>query len=298
MLAERDIDNAYWELPKEGVYDSVKQASQLVRAHRGMRGNFLFSIAKGGERSLDRIGEAAYRGFRAVPLEDVLKFVRWDLDHKTLFEMYGWVLNENIKGVPIGGFLSAQLMCIWALVQEITFMQNQVPIFREVRKQWDNKVWPKMTLTPSQQVAYLEVAWVPKDVSFFNSHGMDGWFEQTYKLVGSLTLDDHPITLRAMILWDSHPEGRLGHIIQSAPKTQHYFLRNNFFEYFTLEVYDCRDGRCSSGGRCLCSRVVHQVYGQHLPGILQCPGIPLAGYAAVCRDFSTHTLRGALQVGA
>ena len=129
VLAERDIDNAYWELPKEGVYDSIKQASQLVRTHRGMRGNFFFSIAKGGERSMDRIGKAADRGFRAVPHEDVLKFVRWDLDHNTLFEMDGWVLKQNITGVPIGGFLSAQLMCIWARVQEITFMQNQVPIF-------------------------------------------------------------------------------------------------------------------------------------------------------------------------
>ena len=75
-------------------------------------------------------------------------------------------------------------MCIWALVQEIKFMQNQGPIVREVRKQWDNKVWPKMTLTPGQQVACPEMAWELKDVSFFNSHGMDGWFEQTHKLVG------------------------------------------------------------------------------------------------------------------
>ena len=110
VLADRDIDNAYWELPKEGVYDSVKQASQQVRAQRGMRGNLPFSIAKGGERSLDRIGNAADRGFRAVPLEDVLKFVRWDLDHNTFFEMDSWVLNQHIKGVPIGGFWSAQLM--------------------------------------------------------------------------------------------------------------------------------------------------------------------------------------------
>ena len=137
------------------MYDSVKQASQLVRANRGMRGNFFFSIAKGGERWLDRIGKAADRGFRAVPLEDVLKLVRGDLDHNTLSEMDAWVLNKNIKGVPIGGFLSAQLICIWALVQKITFMQNQVPVFREVRKQWDNK-----------------------DVSVLNSHGMDGWFER------------------------------------------------------------------------------------------------------------------------
>ena len=144
-LAEREIDNAYWELPKEGLYDSVKQATQLVRTHRGTRGEFFFSIARGGGRSLDRIGKATDRGFRAVPLEDVLKFVRWDLDHNTLFEMDGWVLNQNIKGVLIGGFLSAELMCISALVQVINFMQNQVPIFREVRKKWDDKVWPEMT---------------------------------------------------------------------------------------------------------------------------------------------------------
>ena len=166
VLAERDVETAYWELPMKGVYDSDKQASQLVRAHRGMRGNFFFSIAKGGERSPDRIGKAAHRGFRAVPLEDVLKFARWDLDHNTLFEMDGWVLNQNIKGVPIGAFLSAQLMCIRALVQEITFMQNQVPIFCEVRKQWGNKVWPKMTSTPGQQVACSEMALVPKGFSF------------------------------------------------------------------------------------------------------------------------------------
>ena len=89
MLAEGDIDNAYWELPKEGVYDLVKQASQLVRAHRGMWGNFFFSIAEGHEWSLDRIGKAADRGFRAVPLEDVFKFVMWDLDQNALFDMDG-----------------------------------------------------------------------------------------------------------------------------------------------------------------------------------------------------------------
>ena len=47
VLADRNIDNAYWELPKEGVCDSVKHASQLVRAHRGMRGNFFFQHCKG-----------------------------------------------------------------------------------------------------------------------------------------------------------------------------------------------------------------------------------------------------------
>ena len=100
----------------------------------------------------------------------------------------------------------------------------------------------KMTLTPGQQVACPEMAWVPKDVSFSNSHGMDGWFEQTYKLVGTLTLDGHPIALRAMMLWDSHLEGRLGHIIQSAPKTQHYFLRNYFWNISPLKCMIAETG--------------------------------------------------------
>ena len=73
-----------------------------------------------------------------------------------------------------------------------------------------------------------EIAWVPNDVSFFNSHGMDGWFQQTCKLVGTMILAGQPIALCAMMLWDFSAEGRLGHITQSAPKTQHYFLRDYF----------------------------------------------------------------------
>ena len=99
-----------------------------------------------------------------------------------------------------------------------------------------------MTFTPGQHVACPAMAWVPKDVTFFNSHGMDGWFEQTYKLVGTLTLDGHPITLRAMMLWDSYSGGRLGHIIQSAPKTQHYFLRNYFLNISPLKCIIAETG--------------------------------------------------------
>ena len=142
--------------------------------------------------------------------------------------MDGWVLNQNIKGVPIGGFVSAQLMCIWALVQEINFMQNQVTVFAEVHKMWDDKVWPKMTLTPGQQMACPELACVPSDVSSFNSHGMDSWCEQTYKLVGTLTLAGHPIALRAMMLWDSPPRAALAISYSLNPKPSIIFCRNIF----------------------------------------------------------------------
>ena len=49
---------------------------------------------------------------------------------------------------------------------------------------------------------------------------MYGWFCPDY--------DPCNIELRAMVLWDSHPEGRIGHTIQFEPCRQHYFLRNDF----------------------------------------------------------------------
>ena len=104
-LAERDIDNAYWELPKDGVLDTVKQAAQRVQKHRGckMRGSFHFNPSKGGDRLLDRMGCAAVRHFRVIPLCDLVKSVHWDRHENTLFDRQGWVLNQLIKGVPIGG---------------------------------------------------------------------------------------------------------------------------------------------------------------------------------------------------
>ena len=46
--------------------------------------------------------------------------------------------------------------------------------------------------------------------------------------MGTLCVQGVSIELRALALWDSHPEGRLGHIIQSPPRRQHFFLRNYF----------------------------------------------------------------------
>ena len=46
--------------------------------------------------------------------------------------------------------------------------------------------------------------------------------------MATLNVQGVNIELRALTLWDSHPEGRVGHIIQSALRCQHFFLRNYF----------------------------------------------------------------------
>ena len=75
---------------------------------------------------LDRIGESTSRNHHVFKIEEILTFVEWDLKHNTLFPVWGIVLRQARKGVPIGGFPSAQLMCMQALLQENAFCKNPV----------------------------------------------------------------------------------------------------------------------------------------------------------------------------
>ena len=174
-----------------------------------MHGSFHFSIAKGGEPLLDRIGSATDRHFRVVLLCDPLKFMIGDLHENTPFEWQGWVLSQNSTGVPIGAYLSTQLMCIWALIQEINFMESPSRVFERVLVNWDRKVLLSIALKPGLVLTFLAAAWVPRDTQLFNASGMQGWFEPSWKHVGSLCVDGVSVELRALVLWDSHPEGML-----------------------------------------------------------------------------------------
>ena len=45
----------------------------------------------------------------------VLKFVKWDVFHNSQFVFGSVVLAQGDKGVPIGGFLSAQWCVLWGV---------------------------------------------------------------------------------------------------------------------------------------------------------------------------------------
>ena len=175
FLWERDIDNAYWELNKKRVLDAVHTAGSLVKQHRRVRGTLSFLIAKGGCKSLDHVGEATTRNFRVLTLDDATNLVEWDLYHNTLFEVWGVALRQSKRGVPIGGYLSAQLMCIWALVQEHVFYQDpkKETLLRAVRTYWPRQ-WDPIHITPGPQLTFPIEAWVPRDISVLHDHGMQG----------------------------------------------------------------------------------------------------------------------------
>ena len=51
-----------------------------------MRGKLWFSIAKGEERAMDHIGKASGKLHRTIDIDDVLKFVKWDVGHNKEFD--------------------------------------------------------------------------------------------------------------------------------------------------------------------------------------------------------------------
>ena len=90
----------------------------------------------------------------------------------------------------------SQLMCVWALVTEITFVNKPQQVFAEVTKNWPKD--DPISIVPGPVLTFPQFAWVPKNTNYFNEVGMSGWFSQDYNLFGTLNILGHSIELGAM----------------------------------------------------------------------------------------------------
>ena len=63
------------------VMQAIFEAAQAVGEGRGVIGQLCFSVAKGGDKARDRVGKAACQFFYTIPLEAVMRYVRWDIKH-------------------------------------------------------------------------------------------------------------------------------------------------------------------------------------------------------------------------
>ena len=81
-----------------------------------------FSIAKGGLTHLDRVGLASSSDFYGISFDQALRYVLFDISQCNLFTLGQLIIQQGIKGVPIGGFLSAQLAEIWATWREVKYL--------------------------------------------------------------------------------------------------------------------------------------------------------------------------------
>ena len=100
-------------------------------------------------------------------------------------------------------------------------------LLEEVQGKWD-PACGSLSLRPRGTLTFPNVVTVPKDRDEFHNLGMHGWVKPENKTFARVTIDGFPIDIAAVCLWDAHPEGRVGHLLRTAPKIQHRFLINYF----------------------------------------------------------------------
>ena len=66
---EMYIDDCFWNLNKQGVLRALNGVAERVRVGRKVRGELWFSIAKGGDKTLDHIGKGSAEKHRIVNLK-------------------------------------------------------------------------------------------------------------------------------------------------------------------------------------------------------------------------------------
>ena len=92
----------------------------LVQYVKGVkRAPYLWlSIAMGNAKDLDKVGKSSAKGFTNINEDQILRFIEFEVFHNTLFCMGRVILEQGSRGVPIGGFTSAQIAEIWCCWKE------------------------------------------------------------------------------------------------------------------------------------------------------------------------------------
>ena len=230
FVRERDMDNCYWNIDKREALQALTAAKEKIMNSLGQRITLWFSIARGNDRHRDRIGKSAEHMFVVLNFDEVYEYVVWDLLHNTFFCLDTILLRQGSRGVPIGGFLSAQIMVLWAIFREsVLFNQEGMQAhMRNVHQALCGMGMPACSYTPGPQLTFPQDVVLPRNRAFFKEYGMRGWFNQQFKTLGWIRLGEINFRLLLLGLWDSYPSGRFGHIIAAAPKKARPMLNAHF----------------------------------------------------------------------
>ena len=122
-LFELDVKEMFPRLPRTGVLDAVRNvAAEVVKALEGWGGRCVrmqlsglkFAIHK-CNRQLDRIGPAYSDEYGALSMDEVTRYILFDVQHNDMFTVGGKIFRQK-RGLAIWGLCSAQLAelyCIW-----------------------------------------------------------------------------------------------------------------------------------------------------------------------------------------
>ena len=227
---EADIDDMYWELDKKKCISSIEfSISKVCQTRREKQSDLRFSLHRSGDKSLDRLGPAASYEFRILTVTEVLNFVNWDLFSNTVVAYGRLVLQQGIKGVPIGGHLAGHCAEIWAAVSEHDMFASESEVREARQHEWQRKVdalripgGPQVVLPGAEPFhCHAELdkhllgdIWAAKDRPKANVHsvrtaGLQGWWAPSDKLLAWITLHDTDIPVLGITPWDSAPGGRV-----------------------------------------------------------------------------------------
>ena len=140
------------------------------------------------------------------------------------------LLRQGPRGVPIGGFLSAQMMVLWAIFCESVLLDrdSMQKHMQAVNEGLSRRGLPHYTFTPGPQLTFPKDIALPRRRNFFACYGMRGWFDQQHKILGWVRLGNVSFALQVLGLWDSFPSRCFGHIIAAAPKRARPLLTAHF----------------------------------------------------------------------
>ena len=116
IFAEEVMADMFWEISAEEVKQAARWAMRRMCAKQRTK-HAAFSISC-ESKHLDRVGTSAAQSFLVVEEAAIMRFLDLDLDQNVLFTAGGVVLAQGGKGVPIGGFISAQAAELWAMWRE------------------------------------------------------------------------------------------------------------------------------------------------------------------------------------
>ena len=120
VIAEFDVSDCFLNTPREEVIPSLRFWVDRVRR---CRGHLHFAISKDTPKS-DYLGKSTSPHFWCFSSEELLTVVQWELQNNDLFEVASGVSDRplvlrQVRGLPMGGHLSAALVELVALYREL-----------------------------------------------------------------------------------------------------------------------------------------------------------------------------------
>ena len=130
-LFELDIKAIFPSLDRQNVWESISAIADLVAQAPGPRGRprrglLRFAVNR-IDRKLDRIGSGSPELYHNIDIQQVLRYVYFDIFCNDAFVFSNWVLRQK-RGLAIGGPCSSQLASAKCMLSEHLHFPLYLPL--------------------------------------------------------------------------------------------------------------------------------------------------------------------------